>query len=156
DQRRPRTFGLADHRRRKDRTHFIVLDYLQRLFVQLGSEVDQVAFIDALNFVGGRGGRERLSRRIPRTRNVALLHRTLLDGPYRFAALPVEYIQERLFAGLRHDWDLFALDLYIRQDRGRRVVMVPDAVMDVLIMPAALASLEIQRHEAFAEQVIPG
>ena len=61
-QRRDRALGLADRRRREDRTEPVSRDQLHRLGTQLGREVDQIVDRQPLPVIGRRLGRMRLRR----------------------------------------------------------------------------------------------
>ena len=96
--------------------------------------------------------RKRLRRRIPLLRHIAFRDRTFFDRPDRLPGDAIEHVKKRLLGGLRHRFDRAAVDDDVGEDRRVGDVVVPDAVMDQLEMPLALAGLQIDRHEALAEE----
>ena len=66
----------------------------------------------------------------------------------------IEDVDPALLGRLRDRLDRLAVHGDVRKDRRAGNVEVPDAVMDELVVPLALAGLEIQRDQALAEQVI--
>ena len=146
----------AHDRRGKDRTQFVVGHELDRLGSELRCEVDQIVDRDALPLEGRRSGRERLCRRVPFLRDIAFLDRPLLDGPYRLPGRPIEHVDPPLFGGLRDSLDRAAIDGDVGEYRGAGDVPVPDVVVYELIVPDALAGLEIQRNQTRREKVGAG
>ena len=138
-------------RRIQVRAEAEILDRHQGLGAKLGREIDQIVFGEALPVDGGGTGRKRLRRRIPFTRHVAGGNGQFLDGPDRLARLPVEGVDERLFG---HLGDNLAAVGQVGQHRRGRVVPVPDVVVNQLIMPLALAGLDIERDHAVGEQIV--
>src|SRR4026209_916840 len=104
-QRRPRTAGIAQDRRRIHRADPKSLDDLERFGAQRRCELDQVFDTDTLTIEGERPGGERLRRAglFPGYRR--LWHRTLLDRPDRLAGLAVEDEQVGLLCRLRQGLD---------------------------------------------------
>ena len=153
-QRRDRTFRSADGRRREDRSEPVARHELHRLRAKLRREVDQVVDRQSLPVVRRRLGRERLRRRVPLARRVALRNRALFDRPDRLAGLAIEDIQKRLLGRLRERLDRPAVDGDVGQDRRRRNVHVPDAVVHQLVVPLPLPGSQIDRDDALAEQVV--
>ena len=86
-------------------------------------------------------------------RHVGLFDRPLLDRPDRLAGRAIEDIEPALLRRLRDDLAHAAVDHDVGEDRRARQVPIPDAVMNELVVPLALAGLEIDGHEALAEQV---
>ena len=108
----------------------------------------------ALPIVRRRLRRERLRRRSPLARHVGLRHGPLLDRPHGLARDAVERVDERLLRELRDGFDRPAVDDEVHQDRRRRIVPVPDVVMDQLVVPDALAGLRVEAHEARAVEIV--
>ena len=105
---------------------------------------------------GGRFYRDRLGRRGPFTRRVALGHRMLLDTKHGLPGLTIQDIHVAGFSGQCQDRHRLAVDLHVQQARRRGQVEVPEVVVNGLVVPAALAGADIQRHDGVAEQVVPG
>ena len=76
-----------------------------------------------------------------------------LDRPHRLTGAPVEDEGEALLGHLGERGDGTPLDLDVGEDRGRRKVVVPDAVMNELAVPAALAAACVERHDGLGEEV---
>ena len=96
-----RPVDLAHDGRRVERSEFVLRRDLERLLAQLRREVDEVVGRHALPVERRRLGRERLRRRVPLARHVALRHRPLLDRPHRLAGHAIEHVEERLLGRLR-------------------------------------------------------
>ena len=134
------------------RASLLTGNQLERFRPQLGGEIDQVVLGYALYIVRRRLGGEGLRWRIPLARHVARLHLTLLDRPDRLAVRAIEHIEEGLFGRLcqgLHDTSLYR---DVAKDRCARDVVVPQTVMDELVVPPAFTRLDIERDEGFAEQ----
>ncbi len=110
----------------------------------------------ALSIERRRFGGEGLCRRVPFARHRALFDGALFDRPHRLAGLAIEDEHPALLGWLRDRLDRFAVDGDVHQDRRARDVVVPDAVMHELVVPDALAGLQIDGDEAFAEQIVAG
>jgi hypothetical protein len=52
--------------------------------------------------------------------------------------------------------DDLAVLVDVGEHRGRRHVVIPDPVVDELEVPLALAGLQVDAHQALAEQVVAG
>jgi len=98
--------------------------------------VDQVVLGASLEVVWCRPGRERLGRGQLFARNVGLRDRALLDGPDRLPGFAVQGIQEGLLRRLENPLDGPSVDGHVHQDRRGRRVIVPDVVMDQLVVPS--------------------
>ena len=147
----------SSDRRRVERSVLVVADDLQRLGLQLRREVDEVLVGHALLIEGGRLARDRLRRRIPLAGHVALRHRPLLDRPHRLAVGAIEHVDERLLRHLRQRLDAAAVHGDVGEHRRGRQVVVPQAVMDDLEVPDALAGPGVEaRAMLSAEQVVAG
>ena len=110
----------------------------------------------ALQVVGGGPGRERLGLGEHLAGDVGRRDGALLDGPDGLAGLAIERVEEGLLGGLEEPLDLPPVDGHVHQDRGRRGVVVPDVVVDQLVVPAPFPGLGVQRDDARAEQVVAG
>ena len=129
----------ADDRRREQRTDLVLRHDLQRLGLELGREVDDVALEEALALERRRLGRERLRRRVPLGRHLALFDRPLFDRPHRLAGHAIEDVEEALLGRLRDRLDRLSVHRDVREDRRARNVVVPDRVVDELEVPEPLA-----------------
>ena len=89
-------------------------------------------------------------------RHLRLRHRLLLDGPEGLAGRPVEGVGEGLLGDLHHGGNVLPVHGNVHQHRRGGGVVVPDVVMDELVVPGPLAGLDIQRDQARAEQVVAG
>ena len=145
----PRAIG-----RREERTQLDVRRDLLRLSKQLGREVDQVFFLNALKLERRRLGRKRLRRRIPFARHGALFDGLLDNRPHGLSGLAIEDVEEALLARHRGDLPGFAVYRDVGQDRRARKVEVPDAVVDELKVPLALPGVQVDRHQRLGEQVV--
>ena len=144
-----------DHRRGIDRPQLVVLRQRQRLGLQFRREVDQVALGDTIARIGGRPGRDRLGGGVPLAGYVALRNLGLLDRPHRLAGGAVEHIEEPLLRRQRHRLDRLAGHRDVHQQRRRGIVVVPQLVVDQLVVPLALAGGQVHRHQAVAVQSVP-
>ena len=136
-------------RRRVERTDLVLLDERQRFRLELRREVDHVLRQKSLPLDRWRLGGEGLRRRIPLARHRAFLDRPLFDGPHRLAGLAIEHEDEALLGRLRDGRDLPAVDGDVDQDRRARHVVIPDRMVHELVVPDALAGLQIDRDQAF-------
>ena len=125
-----------------------------RLGANLGREVDQVGELYALAVEGRRPGGEGLCGRGLLTGDAGLRDLPFLDRPYRFARLPVEDVEKRLLAGQHRRLDRATVDLDVAEDSRRGEVVVPEAVVNGLEVPAALACLAVDGDQALGEQVV--
>src|ERR1051326_68396 len=153
NDRAERTLGLADDRRRKQRTDFVLLQQLHRFGPQLRRPVDQFVDGDTLVVVCGWLGREGLGGRIPFSGHIALRHRPFLDRPNRLTGHAVEYVEEGLLGGLRDRLDGLSIDSDVDEHRRTRDVHVPDAVVDKLVVPFALTRLQVDGDQGLSKQV---
>ena len=130
---------------------------LHALGAQLGREVDQIVFDESLPVVveglAARVERKRLRRRIVLARHVALRNRALFNRPQRLSRHAIEHVQECLLGRLRDRLDDLSVASDVHQDRRAGDVVIPDAVVHQLVVPLALAGLQVDRDEAFGEQV---
>ena len=153
-QRGERASHFADDGVQEHGPHPVHLHQLQRFRAQLRREVDQIVDRDRLTRVRRRLGRERLRRRVPLARHVALRHRPLLDRPDRLAGHAIEDIEEGFLARQRHRLDRLAVDVDVGQDRRRGEIVVPHRMMHHLVMPLPLAGLQIDANQAVGEQIV--
>ena len=107
---------------------------------------------DALPIERRRPGGEGLRRTGLLAGHGRLRHRPLFDRPDRLAGFAIEDEQERLLGWLRQRLDAAAVQRHVEQDRRARQVVVPEAVMDRLVVPLPLAGLDVERDEALVEQ----
>ena len=96
----------------------------------------------------GRIARDRL--RLGGLLRRELRHRLLGDRQERLARLPVEQVEP---AGLRCLGEAL-LPVDVEQDDGARAVVVPDVVVDLLVVPAVLSGLGVDRDDRGREQVV--
>ncbi len=91
--------------------------------------------------------RERLRLRRVLARNDRLRDGPLLEPEYRLARDPVEHEQQSHLRDLRHGRDHIATAAHVDQRGERRRIVVPEVVVDELLMPFQRAGLRIERHE---------
>src|SRR5262245_52201823 len=101
-----------------------------------------------------RERRERLRGRRILAGRVRLRHGTLLNGPKRLAGLTVKHEQETMFRRLRNDVDTLAVMTDGQKLRSSRQIIVPQIVMNQLIVPETLAGLGIQSNEAVCKEIV--
>ena len=147
---------VAVQRRLEERTPVVGLEEVQGRLAQLRREVDQVVHAQPLHVVGRglRGMRLRLGQLL--ARHLRLRHRLLLDGPEGLAGRAVEGVGEGLLGDLHHRGDVLPVHGHVHEDGRGGGVVVPDVVMDQLVVPRPLPGLHVQRDQAGAEQVVAG
>ena len=96
---------------------------------------------------------KRLRRPRLLARHVALRHRTLLDAEHRLAGDPVEDEDQPHLRELHDGGNRPAGARDVDQNRLRRQVVVPDVVMDQLLMPAANAGGRVERDQRVGVEV---
>ena len=121
----------------------------QAFRLELRREVEHVLRQESLPLDRRRPGGEGLRRRIPLARHRAFLDRPLFDRPHRLAGLAIEHEDEALLGRLRDRRDLPAVDGDVDEDRRARHVVIPDRMVHELVVPDALAGLQIDRDQAF-------
>ena len=124
--------------------------------LQLGREIERVVERHALLRERGRPGRHRLRRPGLLALDVARRHRPFLDRPHRLAGDAIEHEREPLLGQLHDGVDRPAVDANRDEVRRRRVVVVPQAVMDELVVPLAHAGVRIETDERLGEQIGAG
>ena len=110
---------------------------------------------DALSLECGRLGHERLRRRVPLRRARRPFRPGAPRWPHRLAG-DDRTRRASLLGRLRHWLDPVAVDYKVGEDRRARNVVIPDAVVHQLVVPLALAGLQVERDEAFREQRVSG
>src|SRR5207245_10155563 len=126
-------------RRREDGPELVARYKRDGFGPELRREVDQIVDRKTLKIVRGRPGRKRLRRRVPLSGHVTLWNRSLLDRPHRLTGDAIEHVQPGLLGRLCDGLDRLSVDDDVRENRGRRDIVVPDPVMHELVMPLALA-----------------
>src|SRR5229473_4347688 len=116
-----------------------MLQEIDRFSPQLGGEIDEIVDRDALAIERRRFGWERLRARRALPRSIGCGNWPLFDRPYRFSGRTIEDERERLLRELHDRFDRPSLDGDVSEDRGRRQVVVPQIVVDDLIMPHTCA-----------------
>ena len=115
---------------------------------ELGSEVDEVVLSDTLKLEGCRPRGKTLGRRRLLSGYVGRRYRTLLHRPNWLARLSVEDIGPALFRRLHQGLDRSSVDGDLHEIGGGGSVVVPDVVLDQLLVPDSLPRLHIERHNA--------
>src|SRR5262245_3679013 len=99
---------------------------LERELPDLGSEIDQVLLLPALQLERRRLGGMTLRLRELLTRDFRLRRRPFLHWPDRLAGLTVEGVNVALFRHLEEARDAASADGDVEQDRCGRSVVIPD------------------------------
>src|SRR5262249_37404274 len=124
---------------------------LDRFFPQLRCEVHDV-FQPRILIVKSRWFRRiRLRRGIPFAGYVAFGNGTLDNWPNRLARHTIEHKREALLRDLNCSFDFPSAYIDINQSGSSWQIPIPDAVMDGLEMPHALAGLGVEAKNAFTE-----
>ena len=92
----------------------------------------------------------------PFSGNVGLLHWRFRYRPNWLSVCSVENIGKRLLPGLRNSLDRPSVDIDVDQDRRRRHVVVPDVVMNQLLVPDPFTCLDIDTHQRIREEIRAG
>ena len=82
--------------------------------------------------------------------------RALFDRPDRLTRFAIERIDKGLLCRLEEPLYLTTIDRHVHKDRGRRRVVVPDVVVDHLVVPTSLTGVGIECDDTRAEQVVAG
>ncbi len=96
----------------------------------------------------------RLRGGVPLGRHVAFGHGPLFNRPHRLSVRAVEGVDPALFRRLRERLDSSSVDRNVGENRRARNIPVPDAVVDELVVPDPLAGFQVERDQAFGEQVV--
>ena len=81
-------------------------------------------------------------------------NRTLFNGPDRLAGDAIEDVGKGLLGNLGDGFDRAAVDDKVDQGWSGGNVVVPDAVVDQLVMPDAAAGAGVETDERFTEQAV--
>ena len=128
---------------------------VDRLLADLRREVDQVLLAHALDVERRRLGRKRLGLRRALAGHAGGRHRPLLDRPHRFAGDAVEHVDEGLLGHLRHRLDRACPSTVMSIRLGAAGgVVVPQPVMDELVVPDLLAGRRVEADEAVAIEAV--
>src|SRR5262249_40616175 len=142
--------------RRKQRTVVKLGNELERSRPYLWREIDQIVNCDPLPVVGGRFGREGLCCRGLLALDGGLRHRPLFNRPHRLSGHAVEDEAESVFGHLGDCLDLLAVYRNIAKVWSGREIVIPNPVMDKLVVPNALARFGVQTDQALRIQPSPG
>ncbi len=147
-------FAVREHRRRVERADLVPVHDRDGLGVQFRREVEHLVRGDALRLKRRGLGRERLGGRRALAVHVGRRHGTFLDRPDRFAGLAIEHEREALFCDECDGPNRAAVHGEVAQDRRGGRVVVPEAVVDDLVMPDPQAGRRVEAHEALREEVV--
>src|SRR5438067_4542777 len=147
-----RSLGLAHRGRSEERTDAIFRNELRGLGAKLGGEVNQIVDGNSLIIECRRLRGKWLLLRIPLAGDIAFGHGALVDGPDRLTIFAIEDVKEALLGGLRDRFYGAPADGDIRQDRRAGNVHVPYAVVNQLVVPLALAGLQVNGDDALTEE----
>src|SRR5258705_8815081 len=98
--------------------------------------------------------RNRLRLRRALAGNARGRRRLLLDRPHRLAGNAIEHIDEGLFGHLRDRLDALSLNGDVDQVRRGRRVVIPQTVMDELIVPDLLAGRNVKADYTLAVEPV--
>ena len=140
--------------RREERTDSVVLQELHRFSAQLGREIDEIVDRDALAIERRRLGWKRLRARGALPRHVGRGNGPLFDRPYGPSGRAVEDERERLLRELHDRLDRLSIDSDVGEDRSRRQVVVPQIVVDDLIVPRTFAGQASDAHERVGKDIV--
>lgn len=99
--------------------------------------------------------REGLRRPGALSRHRALRDRPLLDWEERVSGEPIQDVHEARLRDLRHRRDLLSAAANRHQDRRVRQIVIPDVVVDDLVVPEPLPGIRVQREDGIGEQILP-
>ena len=149
--------GVAANRgRRIQRSQHVRLHVVECLLAQLGREIDQVIFRDALSIERRRPGRKRLRRPGVLGRDERRRDRPLDDRPHGFASKAIQHIEEAVLVWLHDRLDAPAVDSQIAEDGRPDVVVLPQIVVNHLEVPDAPAGFRVERDQRVGVEVRPG
>src|SRR5207248_613642 len=114
---------------------------------------------DVVKRHGDPGERRRLDgKRLGRpsrfTRHFALWNRPLFHRKKRLAGEPVKNKDKTHFSRLRHGRDIFPLAAHGDQIGRRRDIVVPDVMVDHLVVPQKLTRAGIKGHQGIPEKTL--
>ena len=113
-------------------------------------KIHQIIYGNTLSVEASWFGWEGLCRRIPFTGHITCRYRQIFNRPDRLTGLAVEGIHKCLFCHLH---DNFTAVGQISQNRGGRVIPVPDIMMNHLLVPATLTGLDVHGYQTAGKQV---
>ena len=122
--------------------------------MELRCEVNEIVGRETLAVIRGRLGGKGLGGRIPLAGHGSLFDGTFFKGPHGLTRFAIQDVQERLLRTLRDHLHRPAVDGHVAQNRRAWIVVVPNAVMNELVVPAAGAGFQIQSDQAVAEQAV--
>src|SRR5262249_16350489 len=96
----------------------------------------------------------RLCRRCLLARDIRLRYRTFLNRPYWLASNSIEDIKPTDFVRQCDCFHRAAIDHDVGQNGSRRIVEIPNRIMDQFGMPLPLACLQVDGDETLAEQIV--
>ncbi len=119
-----------------------------------GVKSDQIVGRDALAIERRWLGRKRLRRRCALARSRGLWYRTLFDRPDRFARHPIEHEREGLLRQLDHGLDWRTIHGDVGEDGSGRQVIVPQAMVNELVVPDTLTCFSVHADQALSVQSV--
>src|SRR5439155_16175650 len=150
--------GAAQARWREQRTETIFLQLLLSRRLQLRRQIERIVERGALLAECRWPGRERLRGPGVLALDVARGDRTLFDRPYGSTGRAIEHERKTLFRELDDGINLPSGTIGTNRDKVRRrwVVVVPQTVMDDLIVPSAHAGVRVETDERFGKEIGAG
>ena len=109
---------------------------------------------DALAIERRRLGRKGLRRRRPLAGRIGRWHRPLFDRPDRLTVGPIEDERERLLRHLHDGLDSPAVNRDVRKDWRCRQIVVPEVVVNDLVVPDSLAGGASDAHQGVRKQIV--
>ena len=134
----------------------VFFDNIQCRTAQCRRKIDQIVGAQTLLFKGARPRGLRLRRRRLFVEGLRSGHRHFVDRPHGVARLAVEDVDKALFSGLCHRFDLFAVYGDVHQYGCRGRIVVPQPVVDELVVPDALAGGCLQTDDAVGKEIVAG
>lgn len=134
----------------------VARDDVERLLVQLRREIDQVLVAQTLDIDRRRPRRKRLGFSGTFAGNTGGRDRTLLDRPNWLAGQTIEDVNEGLLGDLRHRLDAASVDGDVDQIGRCRRVVVPQAMVDELVVPYLPAGRRVEAHQAVTIETVSG
>ena len=147
---------IRDQRRRSVQgTRRVGGDRLDGRSSQLGRVIDQIVFGESHDVERRWLGRDGLRRRSPLSRDRRLWHWSLDDGPHRLACHAVKDVGDGLFRQLDDSLDRSPVHIDVDQNRMWRIVVIPDVVMDQLVVPDPFTGFDIEADQTAREKIVP-